>query len=101
MYAVIFQAKVKNPDAEYNQTAMQLRELAMIEYGCINFIATREDGFEIAISYWKNLQQFKKWKQDADHLLAQQNGREKWYSFYKVQVVEIIQEYEHTAKQEP
>jgi heme-degrading monooxygenase HmoA len=35
----------------------------------------------------------KKWKQDEVHQLAQRLGKEKWYTSYKVQIVEILREY--------
>ena len=51
MYAVIFKAKIKSLDAEYGRTAAMLRETAINDYGCTEFVSTTEDGHEIAISY--------------------------------------------------
>ena len=93
MYAVIFKAEINHLDDNYSKTAKILRELAMNNYDCTDFIAVTEGSQEIAISYWENQEQIVKWKQDAEHLVAQEQGRSQWYKSYKVEVVEIIREY--------
>ena len=40
----------------------------------------------ITVSYWNTLTAIKNWKQVAKHLVAQQFGREKWYSHYKTRI---------------
>lgn len=82
-------------DKKYAEMALQLRELAMRKYGCLEFTSTTEGTQEIAISYWKNQQQIEQWKNDAEHQIAQKLGRSRWYKSYKIQVVEIIREYEY------
>ena len=93
MYAVIFRAEINQWDQEYRDTAARLRNLAMEKYGCRNFVATTEGDQEIAISYWETLEQISRWKQDAEHIKAQQRGRSKWYRTYQIQIVEVLREY--------
>jgi len=93
MYAVIFKAEIIELDDNYLYMAKRMRELAINEYGCCDFVSTTEDNLEIAISYWNDLDQIKKWKQDPEHLAAQRQGKSIWYKSYTVQVVEIIREY--------
>lgn len=93
MYAVIFKAKIKQLDEEYSSLAAKLRALAMQEFGCTEFSATSEGDMEIAISYWPSLDAIKQWKQASDHLYAQAQGRERWYSEYSVEVTEILRAY--------
>ena len=93
MYAVIFRAKIAGLDEEYDQVAKRMKELALGEFGCIEFISVTQGGDEIAISYWENEDQIRKWKRNAEHTLAQELGRSKWYESYKVQVVEVIRAY--------
>ena len=38
MYAVIFKAKTKKVDDTYFKMAKRMRELAINEYGCIEFV---------------------------------------------------------------
>jgi heme-degrading monooxygenase HmoA len=93
MYAVIFIAEINAIDEAYLQMATQLRELAKTKYGCTEFISVTEGKSEISISYWDSEEQIRQWKQDSEHLVAQQLGRSTWYKSYKVQVVEVVREY--------
>jgi heme-degrading monooxygenase HmoA len=93
MYAVIFRAEIGDIDGRYSEVSARLRELAMSRYGCVEFTAVTEGAQEIAISYWRDLEQIKQWKQNAEHLAAQELGRSKWYKNYKVQIVQVEKEY--------
>ena len=94
MLAVIFRAQIAQLDEEYFATAEQLRELALSRYGCREFAAWTEGNQEVAISYWDSEEQIKAWKADPLHAAAQAKGKANWYSSYKVQVVEVLREYE-------
>jgi len=93
MYAVIFKAKTKKLDDDYFKMAKRMRELAINEYGCLEFTAVTEDSNEIAISYWESMEQIKLWKQNSEHLVAQKLGIEKWYDSYTVEIVKIVSKY--------
>lgn len=107
MIAVIFKATLRQQlinrqdlDSQkefdrYLNTAASLRNKALNEYGCTQFTSSTEGDQEIAISYWPNLEAISKWKNDEVHLQAQKIGRERWYEYYKVDVVEILRSYEH------
>jgi len=94
MYAVIFKASTHNLDKEYFNMAKKMRDLAISEYGCKAFTAVTEGSEEIAISYWDSLEDIKKWKQNSEHLVAQELGKSKWYSEYSVEIVEVISSYQ-------
>ena len=93
MFAVIFKAEINELDPEYTAVAERMRDLAINEYGCMEFVAITEGDSEIAISYWNDETQIRKWKQNAEHLSAQAKGKSKWYKSYTVQVVEVLREY--------
>lgn len=93
MFVVIFRAKIRLLNDEYSKTAARLRELALKEFGCIEFSALTEGSEEIALSYWPSEESIKLWKAHPEHLAAQKLGREKWYESYSVQVAEILREY--------
>ncbi len=93
MYAVIFRAEIKELDESYSDMAAKMRSLAIDKYGCSEFTAVTEGKQEIAVSYWENKELINQWKQDSQHLVAQELGRSKSYKSYQVQVVEIIREY--------
>jgi len=93
VYAVIFRAKIKKLDDAYFEMAKRMRELAINEYACLEFTAVTEGSDEIAISYWDSLEQIKFWKQNSEHLVAQELGKEKWYEDYSVEIVQVISKY--------
>ncbi len=93
MYAVIFRADINKFDQRYSEMASRIRDLAIDKYGCKEFISVTEGEQEIAISYWHDQVQIKKWKADSEHLVVQELGQSVWYKSYKVQIVEIIREY--------
>ncbi|MES9833912.1 MAG: antibiotic biosynthesis monooxygenase [Candidatus Thiodiazotropha sp. DIVDIV] len=94
MYAVIFRAQIKHLDREYSETAKRMRDLAISEYGCLEFSACTEEMNEIAISYWPSLQHIKAWQNNPEHKAAQALGKSKWYNTYQIDVVEVVRAYE-------
>lgn len=93
MYVVIFKAKVRQFDDEYSQMAERMRDLALTEFGCLEFNAVTEGDQEIALSYWPSEEHIKAWKQHPEHLAAQQLGKERWYESYSVEIAEIMRSY--------
>ena len=90
MYVVIFKATVAELDDEYFRTAEKLKELAIENYGCQNFVSVTEGDEEIALSYWQTRQQIRDWKNDLEHRAAQARGRDKWYKSFSVEICEIV-----------
>jgi len=93
MFVVIFRAKVRQSDAEYSQMAVRMRELALGQFGCLEFTAVTEGNEEIALSYWPSEAHIRAWRAQSEHVLAQQLGRERWYESYTVQVAEVTRNY--------
>ncbi len=93
MYVVIFRATVRELDAEYVTTAQRMRELALNEFGCLEFHAVTEGQYEVALSYWPDEASIRAWKNHPEHVLAQQTGKNRWYETYNVQVAEIKRHY--------
>jgi len=93
MFVVIFRAKVRQTDNEYSQVTARMRELALGQFGCLEFTAVTEGSDEMALSYWPSEAHIRAWKAHSEHVLAQQLGRERWYESYTVQVAEITRDY--------
>ncbi len=91
-YAVIFTANTKSPDAEYSEYSTLLREKAEKIDGFLG-IDTAGDGFEITVSYWRDLESIQAWKKDLDHSYAKVKGKEKWYESYRVRISKVEMEY--------
>jgi len=77
--------------------ANRLRELALSQFGCLEFTTVSEADTEIALSYWPDEVSVQAWKQHAEHVLAQELGRERWYDAYIVQVARIERDYRWPA----
>lgn len=91
-YAVIF-TSVKSPEDEgYAAMAKRMEELAKAQPGYLGFESART-ALGISVSYWKDLQSISQWKNNAEHLLAQQLGREKWYSAYHIRIAKVERDY--------
>jgi heme-degrading monooxygenase HmoA len=93
VFVVIFRAKIKQLDEEYSTTAARMRELALTEFGCLEFAAVTEGDTEVALSYWSTETQIIAWKNHPEHIAAQQKGRKHWYQHYSVQIAEIGRSY--------
>lgn len=97
MFVVIFRAHIRQLDAEYNSMAARMRELALSQFGCLSFTAATEGDHEIAVSYWPDEASIRAWKQHAEHLEAQQLGRDRWYAGYDVDIAEVKRSYSRPA----
>ena len=93
MFIVIFRAKIRAVDEEYSKMAMRLRELALSQFGCIEFHALTEGQHEIALSYWPDEDSIRAWKSHPEHIRAQQLGKSRWYESYSVEVARMERHY--------
>jgi heme-degrading monooxygenase HmoA len=91
-YAVIFTSKRTDIDENYSDIATKLVELAQIQDGFLGIESARNE-IGITVSYWKSLEAIKNWKQNLDHLDAQQLGVSKWYEKYTVRIALVEKEY--------
>ena len=98
MFVVIFRARARKLDDQYARVAARMRELAIAEFGCLEFHAVAEGIDEVALSYWPDEDSIRRWRSHPEHLLAQQAGRERWYESYSVQVAAITREYHGKAE---
>ncbi len=91
-YAVIFTSLRTDIDEGYDKMAEKMVELAAQQQGYLGVESARNET-GITVSYWKDLDSIKKWKQQTDHLLAQQLGRQKWYETYKTRISLVERDY--------
>lgn len=91
-YAVIF-TSVKTENAEgYNQVAELMESLAKEQDGFLGVESARNE-IGITVSYWRDLESIKKWKQNTAHLEAQQKGINSWYKSYTTRIALVEREY--------
>lgn len=91
-YAVIFTSVRTEPDAGYADMAERMLTLAAEQDGYLGVESAR-DGLGITVSYWRDLDAIRQWKQQVEHREAQRLGREQWYSGYRVRIAKVEREY--------
>lgn len=91
-YAVIFTSLKKENTTEYDEMGEKMVALARQQPGFIGVDSARND-VGITVSYWETTQAILQWKANTDHLIAQRNGKEKWYSWYNVKICLVEREY--------
>lgn len=92
-YAVIFTSVRTNIDSGYQQMAEKMLNPAQFQPGFLGVESAREK-IGITVSYWKDLESIKIWKENAEHILAQQLGEDKWYNNYKIRISKVERGYE-------
>ncbi|MFC4722705.1 antibiotic biosynthesis monooxygenase family protein [Geojedonia litorea] len=95
-YAVIFTSTQKENITGYAEMANKMEELAKKQPGYLGIESSRSD-LGITVSYWESLEAIKNWKQQADHLEAQKQGKTKWYRWYKIRICKVEHEYEFSS----
>jgi len=92
-YAVIFSSLQSNDLEGYAETAARMLELAAEQPGFLGVESCREQ-LGITVSYWSDLDSIRRWKSNAEHLQAQQNGRRRWYTNYKTRIARVERDYD-------
>ncbi|WP_339888069.1 antibiotic biosynthesis monooxygenase [uncultured Flavobacterium sp.] len=91
-YAVIFTSERTEIEEGYVEMAQRMEELAKQQEGFIGVESARNE-IGITVSYWKDLEAIKKWKQNMEHLVAQEKGRSDWYKSYTTRICLVEREY--------
>lgn len=95
-YAVIFTSKQHENIKGYTEMATEMENLAKQQPGYLGIESARNE-VGITVSYWESLEAIKNWKQQNDHVIAQQKGREDWYRWYHVRICKVEREYEFNS----
>ena|SRR5436190_10797597 len=91
-YAVIFTSIRTDDDNGYSEAAKWMAELAAMQPGFLGFESARNE-IGITVSYWDNLESIRNWKNNAEHLLVQQKGKNSFYKSYKTRVCKVERDY--------
>lgn len=92
-YAVIFTSIKIDKDKSYSKMADRMVELVFQQDGFLGYESARED-LGITVSYWKDEESIKKWKDNLEHQTAQKIGKELWYKQFKVRISKVERDYE-------
>lgn len=91
-YAVIFTSIRNESDDGYARAAERMLQLASQQPGFLGFETARQD-IGISVSYWASEAAIKAWKANAEHLTAQQRGKDDWYRWYRIRICRVEREY--------
>ena len=72
--------------------AVEMERLAKQQDGFIRIYSQRDE-VEITVSYWRDLEFIKVWKENLSHLEAQKVGKGKWDESYSVRIAKVEREY--------
>ena len=91
-YAVTFTSVRTEIEDGYAEMAELMVELAQKQEGFLGLESARNE-IGITVSYWKDLESIRNWKQNIDHLEAQSLGRKSWYQSYTTRICLVEREY--------
>ena len=92
-YAVIFTSIQTEVDNGYGDMADKMVKLAQHQDGFLGVESARDE-IGITVSYWKDLESIKKWKEHTEHQLARTKGREIWYKSFKTRIAKVESDYD-------
>jgi len=95
MVVVLFRSVLTDAaGADYAAMASELLARAKTLPGFIDFTTfTGSDGEHLSVIHWESLETLRAWSDDLRHVVAQQQGREKWYQSFRVEIAEVQRSY--------
>lgn len=91
-YAVIFTALPSVFREGYSEMVARMHALAQEQDGFLG-MESAEDGLEITVSYWRDLESIHLWHRNAEHRVAQAKGKVAWYKGYSVRIAKVERNY--------
>lgn len=93
-HAVIFSNRLNSDHDGYQAMAEKMAALAAEQPGYLGAESTRDaEGFGITISYWTDEPSIADWKANAQHLIAQKMGIDKFYRHFELRVAKVERAY--------
>lgn len=92
-------SSIRTPgDGGYDAMSRRMEELARLQPGFLGMESVRDaEGRGITVSYWEDEEAIARWKRDAEHGLAQELGRSRWYSSYVLRVCRVLRTGRHPS----
>ncbi|MDB4089169.1 antibiotic biosynthesis monooxygenase [Flavobacteriales bacterium] len=91
-YTVIFTSIRTEGNNGYSEMADKMVELAKQQDGFLG-VESVSDEIGITVSYWRDLESIKKWKENTDHSVAREKGRKDWYQAFKTRIAKVERDY--------
>lgn len=88
-YAVIFSSRHSGAAvSEYAAVAELMLKLAAEQPGYLG-VETAHGEIGITVSYWRDEDSIRAWRQHLEHTVARERGRSEWYSEYALRVARV------------
>ncbi|MBW8331788.1 MAG: antibiotic biosynthesis monooxygenase [Prolixibacteraceae bacterium] len=91
-YAVIFTSVRTEGDKGYSEMSDRMVELASQQDGFLGVESARNE-IGITVSYWRDLESMRKWRENIEHSVAREKGREEWYQSFKTRIAKVERDY--------
>lgn len=92
-YAVIFSSILSENTEGYEDMAKKMVDLAAQQQGFLGMESARNE-IGITVSYWKDLESIKKWRDQSDHTIAREMGRSLWYKNFITRIALVEKSYQ-------
>lgn len=92
-YAVIFSSILSENTEGYEDMAKKMVDLAPQQQGFLGMESARNE-IGITVSYWKDLESIKKWRDQSDHTIAREMGRSLWYKNFITRIALVEKSYQ-------
>jgi len=92
-YVVIFTSVRTEGDQGYAEMADRMVELARQQDGFLGVESARNE-IGITVSYWRDLDAIRNWRENMDHSVARDKGRKDWYQAFKTRIAKVERDYE-------
>lgn len=102
-FAVVFTSVRGDADPEgYAVMADRMVELASGQPGFLGMETVRNtEGVGITVSYWASLDAIRKWREHAEHRVAQSRGRSTWYREYRLRICRVERDVHFSSADKP
>ena len=101
MIAIIFESwPLPNRQEAYLEAAARLKPLVEAQDGFISierFESVTDPGKFVSISYWRDEEAVRQWRNVEQHRRVQEAGRKSIFSDYRLKVAKVIRDYGKSA----
>lgn len=102
-YTAILTTLLSPVDADvegYAEASEAMLDVASTMDGFLGIEYARDEGRGISVTYWRDLESLRAWREHAQHVAIQRVGQERFYLAYRVRVALVEREYEWTRGQD-
>ncbi len=103
MVLVVFRSRLRaGVDKDISEVGQRMYALASSMPGFISYKDfTAEDGEGVAIVEFESLETLQAWREHPEHRIAQRQGRDRFFTEYRIQVCTPVRDYAFRSGKDP